>query len=136
MPIGPEEIACLASAQVPDGTNAECQALAGDLWEYGTNHPVPVIFMNKLTAAEYLKSLKGRAGIISLHLESATISYGKKSVLWKRVDPRVSKEKLEVKIYMNCGSEKMSTQHSTTDSPSKYRIEISFNKFMGIKLSI
>ena len=29
----------------------------------------------------------------------------------------------------------MSIQHSTTDSPSKYKIEISFNKFMGIKLS-
>ena len=134
MPIGPEEIACLASAKVPDGTNAECEALARDLWEYGTNHPVPAIFVNKSTAAEYLKSLEGRAGVISLHLESATISYGQKSVLWKRVDPRVSKEKLEVKFYMNCRSEKMSIQHSTTDSPFKYRIEISFNKFMGIKL--
>ena len=106
-----------------------------DLWEYGINHPVPAIFVNKSTAAEYLKSLEGRAGVISFHLESATISYGLKSVLWKRVDPRVSKEKLEVKFYMNCRSEKMSIQHSTTDSPFKYRIEISFNKFMGLKLS-
>ena len=106
-----------------------------DLWEYGINHPVPAIFVNKSTATEYLKSLEGRAGVIPFHLESATISYDLKSVLWKRVDPRVSKEKLEVKFYMNCRSEKMSIQHSTTDSPFKYRIEISFNKFMGLKLS-
>ena len=46
LPIGPEEIACLASAKVPDGTNAECEALASDLWEHGTNHPVPAIFVN------------------------------------------------------------------------------------------
>ena len=135
LPIGPEEIASLASAKVLDGTNEECQALAMDLREYGTRHPVPAIFVNKSTAAEYMKSLEGRAGVISFHLESATVSYGQKSVLWKRVDPRVSKEKLEVKCYTNCRSEKMSIQHSTTNSPSKYRIELIFNKFMGLKLS-
>ena len=78
LPIGPEEIACLASAKVPDGTNEDLasqdlasQVLATDLWEYGINHPVPAIFVNKSTAAEYLK---GRAGVISFHLESATIN--------------------------------------------------------------
>ena len=125
----------MASAKVPDGTYEECEALARDLWEYGINHPVPAIFVNKSTAVEYLKSLEGRAGVLSFHLESAMISYGLKSILWKRVDPRVSKEKLQVKFYMNCRSEKMSIQHSTPDSPSQYRIEISFHKFMGIKLS-
>ena len=73
LPIGPEEIACLASAKVPDGTNKECQALAMDLCEYGINHPVPAIFVNKSTAAEYLKSLEGRVGVISFHLESAAV---------------------------------------------------------------
>ena len=57
------------------------------------------------------------------------------SVLWKSIDPRVSKEKLEVKFYINCRSERMSIQHGTTNIPFKYRIEISFNKFMGLKLS-
>lgn len=135
LPIGPEEIASLASAKVTDGTYEECEALAQDLWEYGKSHPVPAIFVNKATSAEYLQSLEGRAGVISLHLESANLSYGQKSILWKRVDPRVSKEKLEVKFYMSCRSEKMSIQHNTPDSPTKYRLEICFNKVMGIQLS-
>ena len=69
----------MASAKVPDGTNEECQALAMDLWEYGINHPVPAIFVNKSTAAEYLKSLDGRAGVISFHLR---VSYNQ---LWPKV---------------------------------------------------
>ena len=81
MPIGPEKIACLASAKVPDGTNEECEALAEDLWEYGTTHPVPEIFVNKSTAAKHLESLEGRARVKSFYLESTTISYGSESIL-------------------------------------------------------
>ena len=96
LPIGPEEIPCLASAKVPDGTSEGCEALAEDLWEYSTTHPVPEIFVNKSTAAKYLESLEGRAGVRSLHLESATIK----------------KETLEVKFHMSCRNEKILIRHA------------------------
>jgi hypothetical protein len=46
LPIGPDEIACLANTKVPDGSYNECTALRDDLWEYGQNNPVPAIFVD------------------------------------------------------------------------------------------
>jgi hypothetical protein len=51
LPIGPDEIACLANTKVPDGSYIECTALRDDLWEYGQNNPVPAIFV----IADWLK---------------------------------------------------------------------------------
>ena len=92
------------------------------------------------TATEYVKSLEGRTGMISCHLESATVeSNGTESVIWKRSDPRVSKEKFDVKFYMNYRNEKMSVQHqpytdSHNESKVQYRIDVPFNKVMGIEI--
>ena len=135
--ISPDEIECLASAKVPEGSSDECEALANDLWTYRRNHPVPAIFVNKETAAEYLQSLEGRAGVLNYHLESVTLCIGSESTSWKRIDPRVSKEKLDAKFYMNCRNEKLSVQHhpTTNDSKSKYRIDVPFNKIMGMELT-
>lgn len=135
--ISPDEIACLASAKVPEGSSDECEALANDLWKYGQNHPVPAIFINKETATEYLQSLEGRAGVLNCHLESVTLCTGSESTVWKRIDPRVSKEKLDAKFYMSCRNEKMSVQHHQmgNDSKSKYKIDVPFNKIMGMELT-
>ena len=135
--INPDEIACLASAKVPEGSSDECEALANDLWTYGQNHPVPAIYINKETATGYVQSMEGRTGVVNCHLESVTLRAGSESTSWKRIDPRVSKEKLDVKFYMNCRNEKMSVQHQQTsnDNKSKYRIDVPFNKIMGIKLT-
>ena len=65
MAISPEEIECLASAKVPDGTKEEREYLVNDLWKHGTKHLVPPIFVNKSTAAKYVESLEGRAGVMS-----------------------------------------------------------------------
>ena len=135
--ISPDEIACLASAKVPEGSSDECEALAQDLWSYGRRHPVPAIFISKKTAAEYLQSLEGQAGVINCHLESAKITIGSESIMWQRTDHRVSKEKLNAKFYLNSRNEKLSVQHEPTgnDSKSKYRIDCSFNKIMGMELT-
>lgn len=138
LPIGPDEIACLANTKVPDGSYNECTALRDDLWEYGQNNPVPAIFVDKDSAAEYVQSLEGRTGVISCHLQSATLNNGTKSVVWNRVDPRVSKEKFDVKFYMNYRNEKMSVQHHPStgnDSKTRYRIDVPFNKVMGIEIA-
>ena len=57
--------------------------------------------------------------------------------MWQRAEHRVSKEKLIAKFYLHRRNEKLSIQHEPTgnDSKSKYRIDISFNKIMGMELN-
>jgi len=73
IPMEPDEIVCLASTNVPEGSHDECTMLTNDLWEYGQGHPVPAIFINKDTATEYQKSLEGRTGVITCQLQLASL---------------------------------------------------------------
>ena len=130
----PDEIACLASTKVPEGSHDECTKLTNDLWEYGQSHSVPAIFINKETATKYQQSLEGRTGVITCHLELASLE-GSTSAVWKREDCRVSKEKFDVKFYLNYRNEKLSVQHSPPNDKSKYKIDVAFNKVMGMEIA-
>lgn len=71
----------------------ECTTLRDDLWNYGQNNPVPAIFVDKDFDPEYVQSLQGRTGVISCHLQSATLNDGTKSVGWKKELIPVSRKK-------------------------------------------
>jgi hypothetical protein len=133
----PDEIACLASTNVPEGSYDECTRLTNDLWEYGQSHSVPAILINKETATKYQQSLEGRTGVITCHLELASLdgTDGSTSALWKREDCRVSKEKFDVKFYLNYRNEKLSVQHSPPNDKCKYKIDVAFNKVMGMEIA-
>ena len=130
----PDEIVCLASTNVPEGSHDECTRLTNDLWEYGQSHSVPAIFINKDTATKYQQSLECRTGVITCHLELVSLD-GSTSAVWKREDCRVSKEKFEVKFYLNYRNEKLSVQHSPPKDKSKYKIDVAFNKIMGMEIA-
>ena len=130
----PDEIVRLASTNVPEGSHEECTRLTNDLWEYGQSHSVPAIFISKDTATKYQQSLECRTGVITCHLELASLD-GSASAVWKREDCRVSKEKFEVKFYLNYRNEKLSVQHSPPKDKSKYKIDVAFNKIMGMEIA-
>ena len=133
--ISVEEIAYLANGKVPEGSSQECANLADDMWTNGQNNPVEPIFVNKSSATEYIQTLEGRAGILSCHVDETTIVHSGHSHLWKRTDPRVSKEKCEIKFYMNYRNEKMSLQHNSKNTDSKAKkVDIPFSKIMGIEI--
>ena len=75
--------------------------------------------------------------MINCHLESAKVIIGAKSIMWQRADHCVSKENLIAKFYLHSRNEKLSIQHEPigNDSKSKYRIDISFNKIIGMELN-
>ena len=115
------------------GSQDECTKLTNDMWEYGQSHSVPAIFINKDTAIEYQQSLESRTGVITCHLELATLDQdGLTSAVWKREDCRVSKKKFDVKFFTNSTNEKLSVQHSTPNDKSKYKIYVAINKADGV----
>ena len=130
----PDEIACLASTNVPEGSHDECTRLTNDLWKYSQSHSVPAIFTNKDTATKYQQSLECQTGVITSHLELVSLD-GSTSAAWKREDCHISKEKFEVKFYFNYRNEKLSVQHSPPKDKSKYKIDVAFNKIMGMEIA-
>ena len=133
--ISVEEIAYLAKGKVPERSSQECTMLADDIWTYEQNNPVEPIFINKSTATDHIQSLEGRAGVISCHVDETTIDHGSQSHLWNRTDPRVSKEKCEIKFYMNYRNEKISLQYNSIHLEYKgEKVDIPFSKVMGIEI--
>ncbi len=60
---------------------------------------------------------------------------GSTSALWKREYCHVSKEKFDAKFYLNYRNEKLSVQHSPPNDKCKYKIDVAFNKVMGMELA-